>query len=93
MIRPLLGAGDAGRRTAVAGVAAQAHFDEDEHLPILADQVDLAAAAAIVACQDAQAACRSRKRAASSSATSPAIGRIPRGGRVIFAVHLPADLR
>jgi len=51
----LLGGGDAGTSTAEPGIAAQAHFDEDQSVAVGADQVDLAALDPVVAGQYPQA--------------------------------------
>jgi len=48
------GGGDAFRRAAVAGVAAQADFDENEGVAVETDEVDFAGAAAHVAGEDFQ---------------------------------------
>src|ERR1700704_2568303 len=43
-----LGGGDAGTRSAEGAAAAQAHFDEHQRCSVTRDEIDLAAAAAIV---------------------------------------------
>lgn len=48
---PLLGRVNTGGRAAEAGVAAQAHFNEDEYLSVPANQVHLASPTAIIAQQ------------------------------------------
>ena len=47
---------DTGPGTTETGIAAQADFNEDQRLSVAADQIDLATAAAIIACRDGQAA-------------------------------------
>src|SRR5690606_26535164 len=45
----LLGRRDAGGRTAMAAIGAQAHFDEYQHVALLHDQIDFTALAAKIA--------------------------------------------
>lgn len=59
---PPFAAGNAGRRTAKAGVAAQADFDEHHGFAVLRDQIDFAAAAAHLACKHAHAAVAEKAR-------------------------------
>src|SRR5690606_21491432 len=45
----LLGRRHAGSRTAVSTIGTQTHFDENQHVSVLHDQIDLAALAAKIA--------------------------------------------
>src|SRR5256885_15545929 len=51
-----LGGGDAGTRSAEGAAAAQAHFDEHQRCAVTRDEIDLAAAAAIVTLDDGETA-------------------------------------